>query len=167
MDYDEIQQAALDLDFDERVELVGPLLGSIRWLFPKSIEQGKDVPLARRQEALKKSGCAPESVVYGLAQAALHLPAQERDKLATKLIHSVDEVIRRETFAAEERDRLQEKLINSLNQGIPGEEVSEEEHLASWIPELDRRIRESDEGKIKSIPWDEVKRKGRELLGEI
>ncbi len=142
MDYDAIQQAALARPIDERAELLGPLLRSLRGLSEAEIERGEDPPAAKREEALKETRDIPVKVDPILAKAALSLSVKERDKLVTKLIHSLDE-------------------------GIPGEVVSQEEHWEAWRVEIERRVREVDSGEVQTIPWEEVKRKARELLGEV
>ena len=59
----------------------------------------------------------------------------------------------------EDRAFLAEKLLESLDadEGFP---MSSE-----WEAEIQRRCKELDEGKVDSIPYDQVLREARERLG--
>ena len=140
MDYDAIQQAALALDFDERAELGFLLLDTVKGLSDEEVERGEDLPAARREEVLKVSGEVLPQTDSVLVQAALSLPVKERDKLMNKL-----------------RD--------TLDDDFPGEKITGREWEKAWRIEIERRVRESDEGKVKSIPWEEVDKKARAILG--
>jgi len=70
--------------------------------------------------------------------AALKLPAKTRDELVSRLIESLEEV---------------------------KEELSPEEWEKAWAEEAERRDREMDEGKVKGIPGEDVKRELRDLVG--
>lgn len=79
----------------------------------------------------------------GLMQAVLSLPEEQRHRLSIWLTHSTE-------------DGPQDEWV-----------VSPEEWDAAWGIELARRVRESDEGKVKSIPWEEVKQDLRELVRKL
>lgn len=59
---------------------------------------------------------------------------------------------------ADERAELARKLLLSLDEAKPNE-IEEE-----WLAEAHRRAKELDEGIVKPIPAEEVRRKARELL---
>ena len=67
---------------------------------------------------------------------ALHLPLDDRSKLASRLLESLDN--------GDETD------------------VSPE-----WSEEIQRRVREMDEGRVRLIPHDEVMEEVRSRLNEI
>lgn len=67
---------------------------------------------------------------------ALHLPLDERSKLAGKLLASLDD----------------------------GDDV---EISAEWREELQRRVRDIDEGRAKLIPHDEVMQRVKARLQEV
>ena len=135
MDYAAIQQAALSLTPDERTDLLRPLMRSLRGLSKEAIKRGVELPPAGLEEARKKA----EKIDSTLVQDALSLPVEERDRLAAKLIHSIDAEIRGEGVSLEERERLEDKLMLGLDEGIPGEEVSGEEWEEAWRIEIERR----------------------------
>ncbi len=54
-----------------------------------------------------------------------------------------------------EDDRL--ALATELLESVEGPE--DPEWTAAWAAELDRRVREIDEGRAKAVPWEEVKAK--------
>lgn len=54
-----------------------------------------------------------------------------------------------------EDDRL--ALATELLESVEGPE--DPEWAAAWAAELDRRVREIDEGRAKAVPWAEVKAK--------
>jgi len=56
------------------------------------------------------------------------------------------------------RARLAKRLIDSL------ERVSQKEVDEAWAVEIARRVREVDEGKVKTIPWKRALRKLRARL---
>jgi putative addiction module component (TIGR02574 family) len=62
------------------------------------------------------------------------------------------------TLPLEARAELACSLIDSLD-----ETVDEDAELA-WQQEVVRRVDEIRSGKVKTIPWREVKRKGQALL---
>jgi putative addiction module component (TIGR02574 family) len=62
------------------------------------------------------------------------------------------------TLPLEERAELACSLIDSLDQT-----VDEDAELA-WQQEVVRRMDEIRSGKVKTIPWREVQRKGQALL---
>jgi putative addiction module component (TIGR02574 family) len=53
----------------------------------------------------------------------------------------------------EERAELASLLIESLD------EPTEEGVEAAWAIEIERRMAELDSGSVKTIPWDEVRKK--------
>ena len=52
-----------------------------------------------------------------------------------------------------DRTQIAEQLIPSLDRGI---EPSREVELA-WQQEIERRLNQIDSGKVKCIPWEEVR----------
>ncbi len=63
-----------------------------------------------------------------------------------------DELLKRAlTLSAGERAELAGSLIESLEEADEG--VTE-----AWNEEIARRIEELDSGKVKTIPWEEVRR---------
>jgi putative addiction module component (TIGR02574 family) len=58
----------------------------------------------------------------------------------------------------EARAALASSLIDSLDQTI--DENAEE----AWKKEITRRMEELDSGKVKTVPWADVRRRGQELL---
>lgn len=140
MDYDTIMQAALGWDPDSRTELWEQLRHSLKGLSEEQIEIGEDLPLPRREEVLAKASRDLEKYDSILPQEMLSLPAKGRNKLAKELKQSIDE---------------------DISNGW----VADPEWEESWRIEIERRVRESDEGKVKSIPWEEVDKKARAILG--
>jgi len=59
----------------------------------------------------------------------------------------------------EERGALATHLIESLDEGEPDLGVEE-----AWQHEVARRMEEIDSGKVKPVPWLEVKRRAREMF---
>jgi len=57
-----------------------------------------------------------------------------------------------------ERAELAASLINSLDASV------DDNTEAAWQEEIARRMRDIDTGAVKTIPWEEVRRKGRALL---
>lgn len=139
MDYDTIKQAALGWPSDSRTELWEQLQYSLKGLSEEQIRFGEDLPLVQREEAQAKA--ARELWKHGsiLPQEMLSLPARERNKLAKELKRSIDE-------------------------DIADGWVHDEEWEEAWRIAIERRVRESDEGKVKSIPWEEVR---KELWGHL
>jgi putative addiction module component (TIGR02574 family) len=62
------------------------------------------------------------------------------------------------SLPAEARADLASSLIDSLDQTV------DEDVEAAWQEEIARRIEELESGKVKTIPWVEVRRRGQELL---
>lgn len=60
----------------------------------------------------------------------------------------------------EDRGDLIDALIVSLHEepAVP--------FSAEWREEIDRRIAQIDRGEVTLIPWEETRRKARELLGD-
>ena len=59
-----------------------------------------------------------------------------------------------------ERADLAGSLIESLDAAV------DENAEAAWQEEIARRLEEVRSGKVKTISWDDVQRKGRTLLGD-
>ena len=57
-----------------------------------------------------------------------------------------------------ERAELAANLIDSLDTTV------DEDAEAAWQEEVARRLHEVASGKVKTIPWDEVRRKAHTLL---
>jgi putative addiction module component (TIGR02574 family) len=57
-----------------------------------------------------------------------------------------------------ERADLAASLIDSLDSTV------DEGVEAAWQEEIARRLRDVETGKVKGVPWEEVRRKGRALL---
>lgn len=65
---------------------------------------------------------------------------------------SVEELYREALdLDARERAALAARLIESLDTEI------EEGVEPAWLAEVERRVEELDSGKVKTIPWDEVR----------
>jgi putative addiction module component (TIGR02574 family) len=62
------------------------------------------------------------------------------------------------TLSDKERAELASSLIDSLDPT-----VDSDAELA-WQEEIARRLEEVETGRIKTVPWDEVRRKGIALL---
>lgn len=62
------------------------------------------------------------------------------------------------TLSERERAELASSLIDSLDPTVDADAE------LAWQQEIARRLEEVDAGKVKTIPWDEVRRKGRSLL---
>jgi putative addiction module component (TIGR02574 family) len=62
------------------------------------------------------------------------------------------------TLSDKERAELASDLIDSLDPTVdPDAELA-------WQEEIARRLAEIESGRVKTIPWEEVRRKGRSLL---
>jgi len=62
------------------------------------------------------------------------------------------------TLPDKERAELASSLIDSLDPIVdPDAELA-------WQQEIARRLEDVESGRVKTIPWDEVQRKGRALL---
>lgn len=57
-----------------------------------------------------------------------------------------------------ERAELAGNLLDSLDTAV------DEDAEAVWQVEIARRLEEVETGKVKTIPWDEVRKKGQALL---
>ena len=62
------------------------------------------------------------------------------------------------TLPDHERAELAGNLLDSLDPAV------DEDAEAAWQEEITRRLAEVETGKVKTIPWDEVRRKGQVLL---
>ncbi|MFZ0308768.1 MAG: addiction module protein [Candidatus Sulfotelmatobacter sp.] len=62
------------------------------------------------------------------------------------------------TLPLEARAELACSLIDSLDESV------DEDAEVAWQQEVARRMDEIRSGKVKTIPWREVQRKGRALL---
>lgn len=62
------------------------------------------------------------------------------------------------TLSDKERAELASSLIDSLDPTVDADAE------LAWQKEIARRLEEIENGKVKTIPWDEVRRKGRVLL---
>ncbi len=63
----------------------------------------------------------------------------------------------------EDRVRLVDALIESL-EPEDEEKLTEAEWEAAWIPEIDRRLRDFDEGRATAISYEEFQRRVRARL---
>jgi putative addiction module component (TIGR02574 family) len=62
------------------------------------------------------------------------------------------------TLSHEERAELASNLIDSLDPTVdPNAEQA-------WQAEIARRLEDVETGNVKTLPWEEVRRKGRTLL---
>jgi len=62
------------------------------------------------------------------------------------------------TLPPEDRASLASSLIDSLDQTVDGDAE------VAWQHEVSRRMDEIGSGKVKTIPWRDVQRKGHALL---
>ena len=53
----------------------------------------------------------------------------------------------------EARGALASRLLESLH-----DEVADPDAEAAWEAEIDRRLRELDSGKVKTVPWSEARK---------
>ena len=67
-----------------------------------------------------------------LLAEVLKLPADARAKMAVRLLRSIDDV---------------------------GEDVSGDEYDAAWGAEIAHRIKEIEDGIVKTIPWEDARRR--------
>ncbi len=58
----------------------------------------------------------------------------------------------------EDREILANSLFESLDQTV------DEGVEAAWQEEVARRMDDIDSGKVKTVPWEQVRRKGQEIL---
>lgn len=64
------------------------------------------------------------------------------------------------TLSERDRAELASSLIDSLDPTVdPDAELA-------WQQEIARRLAEIESGRAKTVPWDEVRRKGRGVLGQ-
>jgi putative addiction module component (TIGR02574 family) len=64
---------------------------------------------------------------------------------------------------AEDRARIADALLDSL-EPEGGEALAAEEWEAAWSVELERRLRDFDEGRVKPIPFEEAMARARARL---
>jgi len=70
------------------------------------------------------------------------------------MTEEADELLKKAlTLSPEDRATLAGSLLESL------EEAEEEGVEEAWNEEIARRVEELDSGKVKTIPWEEVRRK--------
>jgi len=62
------------------------------------------------------------------------------------------------TLSDKERAELAATLIDSLDPTVDADTE------IAWQEEIARRLRDVESGKVKTIPWEEVRRKGRAML---
>jgi len=62
------------------------------------------------------------------------------------------------TLPDRERAELASSLIDSLDPTVDADAEM------AWQEEIARRLEEVESGRVKTVPWDEVRRKGRTLL---
>jgi putative addiction module component (TIGR02574 family) len=62
------------------------------------------------------------------------------------------------TLSEKERAELASSLIDSLDPTV------EADTELAWQEEIARRLQEAESGRARTVPWDEVRRKGRALL---
>ncbi|HTS06281.1 MAG TPA: addiction module protein [Candidatus Eisenbacteria bacterium] len=62
------------------------------------------------------------------------------------------------TLPEKERAELASSLIDSLDPTIDSDAEM------AWQEEIVRRLEEVESGRVKTVPWEEIRRKGRTLL---
>ena len=62
-------------------------------------------------------------------------------------------------LSPEDRPEIAAKLIESLDDGHADPDAA-----AAWAAEIERRVREVEEGRAKLIPWEEVRARLRARL---
>jgi putative addiction module component (TIGR02574 family) len=62
------------------------------------------------------------------------------------------------TLPDKDRADLAASLISSLDSTV------DDNVEAAWQEEISRRMSEIESGKVKPIPWEEVRQKGRKIL---
>jgi putative addiction module component (TIGR02574 family) len=90
----------------------------------------------------------PHFVIFCRNRVAYNLGRMEVSELLKKALALPDH----------ERAELAGNLIDSLDTTV------DEDAEAAWQEEIARRLNEVETGKVKTVPWDEVRRKGRALL---
>jgi putative addiction module component (TIGR02574 family) len=65
-------------------------------------------------------------------------------------------------LSPEDREKLATVLIASLG---PGPAEKDEGYDEAWAAEIERRIVEIEEGRAKTVPWEEVKAHALAALG--
>jgi putative addiction module component (TIGR02574 family) len=69
------------------------------------------------------------------------------------------------TKAFENVERQAMKLSSEERRALANRLLEIETELdPDWAEEIDRRVREIDEGKVKMIPWSQVKAEARKLI---
>ena len=64
------------------------------------------------------------------------------------------------TLSEKERAELASNLIDSLDPLVDADAE------LAWQQEIARRLEEVESGRVKTVAWEEVRRKGRALLNE-
>jgi putative addiction module component (TIGR02574 family) len=64
------------------------------------------------------------------------------------------------------RASLMAKLRKSLEEPEPQGKLSRKEWNAAWKTELNRRIGEVESGKVKLVPWEDVRRRMERIIGK-
>jgi putative addiction module component (TIGR02574 family) len=73
----------------------------------------------------------------------------------------VDELLKRAmALPPQDRGALAASLIDSLDEGLESDPETE----VAWQHEVARRMEEIESGKVKTIPWQEVKQRAREMF---
>ena len=62
------------------------------------------------------------------------------------------------TLSDKERAELASSLIDSLDPAVDADAE------LAWQEEIARRLADIESGRVKTIPWDEVRRKGQAVL---
>jgi len=65
-------------------------------------------------------------------------------------------------LSQEDRGQLVDALLRSFE---PAPVLTEDEREAAWTAELDRRLRDFDEGRTKAVPYEEAMAQVRARLG--
>lgn len=71
----------------------------------------------------------------------------------------LDEILEKAMrLPVEAREALAASLFESLDQ------VIDEDVDSAWQQEIAKRIKDIQSGQVKTVPWEEVKKRGRSLL---
>jgi putative addiction module component (TIGR02574 family) len=84
---------------------------------------------------------------------------REAERKISDMTPEIEELLKKAmSLPPEARADLASSLIDSLDPTV------DEDVEAAWQQEIARRVEELESGKVKPIPWPEVRRRGQELL---
>ena len=60
---------------------------------------------------------------------------------------------------AEVRAKIAGQLLRSLDEEQAGEDLSQEDYDAAWGTEIERRVKDVEDGAVEAISWEEARRR--------